>query len=83
MPKPIVFEAERDQGNGVALAPPLMFARPLESGRIVRPFAIDVTPGGYWLTLLKSKHITPGMRAFHAWIWRSAPSPNPPLSDTP
>lgn len=77
------------QGDGVALAPPLMFSRPLESGRIVRPFAIDVTLGGYWLTWLKSKHITPGMRAFHAWILaQSAPSPaaaspNPPLSDTP
>jgi LysR family transcriptional regulator, regulator of gene expression of beta-lactamase len=77
------------QGDGVALAPPLMFARPLESGRIVRPFAIDVTLGGYWLTWLKSKQITPGMRAFHVWILaqRAPPPtpspPNPPLSDTP
>ncbi|MFD1626478.1 hypothetical protein [Azospirillum griseum] len=40
----------------------------MEAGRIVRPFAIDVTLGGYWLTWLKSKHVTPGMRAFRAWI---------------
>ncbi len=67
------------QGDGVALAPPLMFSRPLEAGRIVRPFAIDVTLGGYWLTWLKSKQITPGMRAFRAWIAAACGR----LSDTP
>ncbi|MBP2232361.1 LysR family transcriptional regulator of beta-lactamase [Azospirillum agricola] len=60
------------EGDGVALAPPLMFARPLEAGRIVRPFAVEVSLGAYWLTWLKSRHVTPAMRAFRAWMLAQA-----------
>lgn len=63
------------QGDGVALAPPLMFARPLAAGWIRRPFAIEVTLGGYWLTWLKSRHPTPAMRAFRAWILAAGAAP--------
>lgn len=72
------------QGDGVALAPPLMFARPLAAGWIRRPFAIEVTLGGYWLTWLKSRQVTSAMRAFRAWILAASATPgNAALNGTP
>lgn len=68
------------QGDGVALAPPRMFARPLDSGRLVRPFAAEVRLGGYWLTWLKTKPVTPALRAFRAWLVAQGAAS---LSDTP
>jgi LysR family transcriptional regulator of beta-lactamase len=56
------------QGEGIALAPPAMFARALESERIVRPFAAEVAIGGYWLTWLKSRQESLAMAAFRDWI---------------
>jgi LysR family transcriptional regulator of beta-lactamase len=56
------------QGQGVALAPPRMFVRQLEDGRLCRPFALAVPVGAYWLTRLKSRPVTPALRAFRAWI---------------
>jgi LysR family transcriptional regulator of beta-lactamase len=55
-------------GLGVALAPPLMFQRPLMEGAIAQPFELGVETGSYWLTGLKSKQPTPAMRAFRDWI---------------
>lgn len=55
-------------GAGVALAPARMFERELQSERLVRPFDIEVNTGGYWLTWLKSKRMTPAMQAFRDWI---------------
>ena len=40
------------QGLGVALAPPVMFARELAQGSLVQPFATRLHAGGYWLTQL-------------------------------
>jgi len=60
------------QGLGVALAPPMMFARDLQQGRLVRPFETQVSAGRYWLTWLKSRAPTPALRAFQAWL--SSPS---------
>ncbi|ATC32838.1 LysR family transcriptional regulator [Caulobacter vibrioides] len=60
------------QGAGVALAPPMMFARHLQEGRLIRPFQTEVGAGRYWLTWLKSRAPTPALRAFHGWI-SSAP----------
>jgi LysR family transcriptional regulator of beta-lactamase len=51
-------------GEGVALAPPCMFQRELNSGRLVQPFAPEVDVGAYWLTRLLSKSETSAMRAF-------------------
>ncbi|MCG5242736.1 LysR family transcriptional regulator [Azospirillum doebereinerae] len=68
------------QGDGVALAPPLMFARHLEAGRIRRPFAAEVRLGGYWLTWLKSRPLTGAMRAFRTWLRVEGERP---LSGTP
>jgi LysR family transcriptional regulator of beta-lactamase len=52
------------QGVGVALAPPMMFERDLQEGRLVRPFETQVSAGRYWLTWLKSRAPTPALRAF-------------------
>lgn len=56
------------QGGGVALLPPAMFARELQAGRLVRPFAHEVETGRYWLTRLKSRRVTPAMRVFREWL---------------
>lgn len=56
------------QGAGVALAPPLMFARLLAIGAIRQPFDIQASMGSYWLTRLKSRPMTPAMTAFREWI---------------
>ena len=60
------------QGEGVALAPPLMFARHLAAGWIEKPFPIYVSKGCYWLTRLKSRAVTAPMQAFRAWMLEMA-----------
>ena len=55
-------------GQGVALAPPCMFSRELEQGRLVQPFALEVDVGSYWLGRLSSKQQTPAMIAFRTWL---------------
>jgi LysR family transcriptional regulator of beta-lactamase len=55
-------------GEGVALAPPCMFQRELQQGRLAQPFELAVDVGGYWLTRLLSKAPTPAMLAFRAWL---------------
>jgi LysR family transcriptional regulator of beta-lactamase len=56
------------QGAGVALLPAGMFARELRLARLVRPFDLEIAAGSYWLTSLKSKQETAGMRAFRTWL---------------
>jgi LysR family transcriptional regulator of beta-lactamase len=53
---------------GVGLVPIAMFARELDTGRLVRPFPAEVAAGSYWLTWLKSKEATSGMRVFRDWL---------------
>jgi len=60
------------QGEGVALAPPLLFERQLADGRLAQPFATAVTTGAYWLTRLKSKAPSAAMTAFRDWIVKTA-----------
>lgn len=55
-------------GEGVALAPPVMFRRELDSGRIVRPFEIDAVVDSYWLTRLKSRPVGRAMEQFRRWL---------------
>jgi LysR family transcriptional regulator of beta-lactamase len=55
-------------GEGVALAPPAMFRRELDSGRIVRPFATQTATDGYWLTRLKSRPPGRAMVEFRRWL---------------
>lgn len=56
------------QSAGVALAPPLMFSRPLLAETIRQPFEITVTMGSYWLTRWQSRPETPAMSAFRLWV---------------
>lgn len=56
------------QGEGVALAPPIMFERELVEGRLAQPFAVEVDVGAYYLTRLMTKTQTPSMKAFRDWL---------------
>ncbi|MBB3213494.1 LysR family transcriptional regulator of beta-lactamase [Herbaspirillum sp. Sphag1AN] len=56
------------QGAGIALAPHLMFLRELQSQQLVRPFETEVKTGSYWLTWLKSRHMSPATALFRQWI---------------
>jgi len=60
------------QGAGVALLPHSLFARDLRSGRLVKPFEVDVDLGRYWLTRLKSRRMSAAMRVFGEWIGGAA-----------
>ncbi|MGF6109950.1 LysR family transcriptional regulator [Pseudomonas sp. ADAK2] len=77
-PRSIVFDSSLAmmeaalQGAGVALAPPLMFARQLAAGAIEQPFAIHITTGSYWLTRLQSRPETSAMAAFRQWLLHAA-----------
>jgi LysR family transcriptional regulator of beta-lactamase len=59
------------RGEGVALAPYGLFRRELESGQLVKPFALDAELDGYWLTRLKSKPQNAAMLAFRHWLLSS------------
>jgi LysR family transcriptional regulator of beta-lactamase len=60
------------QGAGIALAPPSMFVRELQTGRLACPFDTQVKTGSYWLTWLKSRRISPAMQLFRDWILAEA-----------
>lgn len=60
------------QGEGIALAPPLMFPRQLGSGAIVEPFPVSISTGSYWLTKLQSKRQSGAMQTFANWLFREA-----------
>ncbi|GGJ35579.1 LysR family transcriptional regulator [Neoroseomonas lacus] len=55
-------------GTGVGLLPARMFEPALREGRLVRPFAAEVTLGAYWLTRLRSRPEAPAMRALRDWL---------------
>ena len=56
------------QGAGVALLPTALFGEALRGERLVQPFDIGVTLGGYWLTRLKSRPESDAMRTFAGWL---------------
>lgn len=57
------------QGAGVALLPVRLFARELQQGRLVQPFAqTEIAVGAYWLTRLHSRTPGPAMQAFRDWL---------------
>ncbi len=55
-------------GAGVGLLPPAMFSGALDSGALVRPFALEVSLGRYWLTRLKTRPQNEAMRVFRDWV---------------
>ncbi|UPK40682.1 LysR family transcriptional regulator [Bradyrhizobium sp. 186] len=64
----IAMAEAASRGVGVGLVPIAMFQSELVTGRLARPFSSEIAAGSYWLTWLKSKERTPGMRAFHDWL---------------
>lgn len=60
------------QGLGVALLPVRMFRSQLSERRLIRPFPQEVEAGGYWLTALKSKRESAGMKTFRDWLTSAA-----------
>lgn len=55
-------------GQGVALAPPAMFARELAAEILVQPFAATIDAGRYWLTRLISRPESDAMARFRGWL---------------
>lgn len=55
-------------GLGVGLLPAAMFGAELATGRLVRPFTLEVDAGRYWLTRLTSRVDSAAMAAFRAWV---------------
>ena len=55
-------------GEGIALAPPVMFKRELETGQLVQPFEAMVDVGAYWLTRPLGRKATAGFIAFRQWL---------------
>ncbi|MGQ3101881.1 MAG: LysR family transcriptional regulator [Sphingopyxis solisilvae] len=55
-------------GQGIALAPPAMFARELAAETLVQPFATTIDAGRYWLTRLMSRTETDAMARFKGWL---------------
>lgn len=60
------------QGAGVALLPLAMFARDLHSGRLVKPFDLEIDAGSYWLTHLKTRRPGLALQAFSSWLVAAA-----------
>ncbi|NHX34718.1 LysR family transcriptional regulator, partial [Escherichia coli] len=54
--------------DSIALVPSCMFSHELSAGALVQPFDISVTLGGYWLSRLKSRVMTPAMAIFRHWL---------------
>ncbi len=59
-------------GVGVALLPARLFGHDLATERLVRPFAVEVPAGRYWLTRLHSRPETAAMQSFRHWITAAA-----------
>ena len=55
-------------GQGIALAPPSMFARELAAELLVQPFTTTIDAGRYWLTRLMSRPESDAMARFKAWL---------------
>ncbi|HEX5184049.1 MAG TPA: LysR family transcriptional regulator [Allosphingosinicella sp.] len=59
-------------GAGIALLPAALFEGALASERLVRPFAVEIDAGTYWLTRLRSRAETGAMQAFRRWLEQEA-----------
>lgn len=68
----LALAAAAAQGAGIALLPRSMFLHDLEVGRLAQPLALEVGVGGYWLTQLQSRAVSPAMAQFRDWLLREA-----------
>ena len=59
------------QGAAIALLPTRPFEREFVSGRLTRPFPLQVETGRYWLTTLASRRTSAALDAFSAWLIRA------------
>jgi LysR family transcriptional regulator of beta-lactamase len=64
---PIIANAAA-AGLGVGLLPVAMFEGELARERLVRPFALAIDVGRYWLTRLNSRTDSAAMGAFRTWL---------------
>lgn len=55
-------------GHGIALVPVAMVARELAAETLVKPFAVEIDAGRYWLTRLMSRPENDAMRQFRLWL---------------
>nr|WP_321463109.1 LysR family transcriptional regulator [uncultured Cohaesibacter sp.] len=55
-------------GTGVAILPVCMFRNEMNSGRLVKPFELEISMGSYWLTHLSSRKPTMAMKRFAEWL---------------
>lgn len=68
-----VAAAQGDQG--VALGSPILYARELERGLLVRPFEQMVSfAEGYWLCYPSSRRLSPKVARFRDWVLEAARS---------
>lgn len=70
-----LMAAAAASGQGVALAPPSMFARELAAELLVQPFAVTIDAGRYWLTRLMSRPESDAMRRFREWLTEEIAAP--------
>lgn len=60
-------------GQGVALGSPILYARELERGLLVRPFPQTVALAeGYWLCYPPGRRLTPKIARFRDWVLDTA-----------
>ncbi|NJB91533.1 LysR family transcriptional regulator of beta-lactamase [Sphingopyxis italica] len=71
-----LMAAAAASGQGVALAPPSMFAHDLAAERLVQPFAVEIDAGRYWLTRLMSRPESEAMRRFREWLLEETAAPD-------
>ena len=60
-------------GQGVALASPILYAREIASGALVRPFAHMVQlSAGYWVCWPTDRRLSPKIARFRDWVLKAA-----------
>jgi LysR family transcriptional regulator of beta-lactamase len=64
----VTMAAAAMAGHGVALLPLAMFSAALAEERLVRPFAVEIETGCYWLTKLQSRPDSAAMARFRTWL---------------
>ena len=60
-------------GQGVALGSPILFAREIEAGLLVRPFSEQVRlSGGYWIAWPEDRRRSAKIVRFREWLLEEA-----------